>query len=138
MQNLRDRDFIKEIYFKTSASGGPGGQHVNKVNTKVELRFNVDNSQLLSDDEKQLIREKLATRITKNGELRIVSQKERSQLQNKEIVIQKFFDLLQIALIPEKERIPTKTPIYIEEKRLIQKKRTSEKKENRKNIFDIE
>jgi ribosome-associated protein len=91
---LNNRDFQSEFQFSASRSGGPGGQNVNKVSSKVELRFNVLNSNLLDETEKKIIQEKLGSRINNNGELIMVSQSERSQLKNKEKVVERFYLLL--------------------------------------------
>ncbi len=129
---MENRDFTVELHFSASRSSGPGGQHVNKVSTKMELRFHVASSVLLSDDEKELITEKLANRINVAGELVLVSQSERSQLQNKEKVTQKFYDLIARALTPRKKRTPTRPSRASKEERLEIKRQQSEKKERRK------
>ena len=130
---IDDRDFSGELYFSASRSSGPGGQHVNKVSTKMELRFHVVSSALLSEEEKALIAEKLANRINVAGELVLVSQSERSQLQNKEKVTEKFYVLLSRALTPRKQRKRTKPSRASKEERLEIKRQLSEKKERRKN-----
>jgi ribosome-associated protein len=132
MTSLDERDFAAELHYSASRSSGPGGQHVNKVSTKMELRFHVASSSLLSDDEKNLIAEKLAGRINAAGELVLVSQSERSQLQNKEKVTEKFFTLLARALTPRKKRKPTKPSKASKEERLEVKRQQSEKKERRR------
>ncbi|MCD4790284.1 MAG: aminoacyl-tRNA hydrolase [Bacteroidales bacterium] len=118
--------------FTSSRSSGPGGQHVNKVSTKVELRFHIPNSGLLNDEEKDILLIKLKNKINSEGELIIVSQDERSQLKNKEKVIEKFYELLQKALIPPKKRKPTKPTQASKEKRLEKKRIIADKKEKRK------
>jgi ribosome-associated protein len=110
----------------------PGGQNVNKVSSKVELRFNVLNSKLLDDREKQIIQEKLGSRINNNGELIMVSQSERSQLKNKEKVVERFYLLLNKALTPKKPRRPTSPTKGSKEKRLESKRIQSVIKEYRK------
>jgi ribosome-associated protein len=132
LMTMENRDFTVELHFSASRSSGPGGQHVNKVSTKMELRFHVASSVLLSDDEKELITEKLANRINVAGELVLVSQSERSQLQNKEKVTQKFYDLIARALTPRKKRTPTRPSRASKEERLEIKRQQSEKKERRK------
>ncbi|MEI7725456.1 MAG: alternative ribosome rescue aminoacyl-tRNA hydrolase ArfB [Bacteroidota bacterium] len=129
---MKDRDFTGELHFSASRSSGPGGQHVNKVSTKMELRFHVLSSVLLSEDEKALIAEKLASRINAAGELLLVSQSERSQLQNKEKVTEKFYLLLTRALTPRKKRKATRPSKASKEERLELKRQQSEKKERRK------
>jgi len=131
---LKDRDFINEIKFSASRSGGPGGQNVNKVSSKVELRFNVIESNLLSIEEKEILQTKLANKINKEGELILVCQTERSQLANKEKVIEKFYNLLSKAFTHQKKRKPTKPSRSSKEKRLEGKKTNAEKKTLRKKV----
>ena len=122
----------KELKFAFSRSGGPGGQHVNKVNTKVELRFNIDLSQVLEEEQKEIIKDKLAIPISQSGDLIIISQATRSQLKNKEEAIEKFYLLINQALKPKKKRKPTKISKGAIEKRLKEKKELAEKKSRRK------
>ncbi len=131
--NLRilEGAFLSELHFQTSRSGGPGGQHVNKVETKVQLNFDVDKSGILTLEEKELIRKKLAHRLTAEGVLQVQVQEKRSQLQNKELAVQKFHELLRIVFKKEKVRKPTKPGKAAVEKRLKAKKAKSEKKSNR-------
>jgi ribosome-associated protein len=124
--------FLREFKFQTSRSSGPGGQHVNKVSSRVELRFNVQESQLLSDDDKGILYNKLATRINQDGILSIVVQADRSQLKNKQSTIEKFFDLLTQAFTPVKKRRPTKPSRGARERRLQAKRQGSEKKSRRR------
>ncbi len=121
-----------ELTFKTSRSGGAGGQNVNKVSSKVELDFNVLNSGLLTDEQKITILKKLEKKITKEGILQIISQTERNQLGNKEIVIKKFDELIAKCFVEKKKRKPTKPSKASKEKRLETKKRTSEVKKLRR------
>ncbi len=121
-----------ELRFRTSRSSGPGGQSVNKVSTQVELLFDVVGSEVLSEDHKITISEKLKNRITNDGILTLKCDETRSQLQNKEIVLQRFLKLLEEALKPVKERKPTKKSKAAVEKRLKSKKIMSEKKDLRK------
>ncbi|MCC9167325.1 alternative ribosome rescue aminoacyl-tRNA hydrolase ArfB [Pontibacter harenae] len=128
---LEERDFTSELQFQASRSGGAGGQNVNKVSSKVELRFHVESSALLTDEEKVLVQEKLANRINNEGFLQVVCQTERSQLQNKEICVKRFQELLRQAFTKQKERRATKPSRSSVRQRLEGKKRQSEKKSNR-------
>ena len=127
-------DFYKEFVFTASRSSGAGGQNVNKVNTKVELKFHINNSQELSDEEKQLLSEKLKNRINNEGFLQIVSQETRSQLRNKELCIEKFFELISEALKIPKQWKKKKPSRSWHKKRVESKRRNSEKKERRRKI----
>ena len=121
-------DFEKEFEFQTSRSSGPGGQHVNKTESRVELRFNVDQSELLSEEEKALIREKQGRRINQEGILQVFAQEYKSQKQNKDLAIKRFFHYLGESLKKTKKRVATKPSNKAKEKRLDLKKRQSEKK----------
>lgn len=122
----------KEIEFSTSRSSGKGGQHVNTTETRVEIKFNIPSSQILSDDQKQILLFKLQSRLSVKGTLRMYSQKERSQSANREDVLRRFFKLIAKALRPEKKRIPVKPGRAAKESRLQEKKAVSQKKEMRK------
>lgn len=132
--NLKNRNLEKEFRFSSSRSSGPGGQNVNKVNSKIELRFSITKSLLLSDLEKFKIRQKLKNRINIDDELVITSQIERSQLKNKKHTVDRFFQLLEQALKPVKKRKATRPSKSSVEKRLKRKKMAGEKKANRKKI----
>ena len=115
-----------ELDFAVSRSGGPGGQNVNKVSTRVTLRFNVDASEVLTSDQRRLIRSRLATRINKEGILQVTSQRTRSQELNRADVQERFAELLRDALHKEPPRIPTRVSRAAKIKRVEEKKKRTE------------
>ncbi|MBN1321018.1 MAG: aminoacyl-tRNA hydrolase [Thermoleophilia bacterium] len=125
-----------ELTFTTSRSSGPGGQNVNKVNTRVTLLFDVDESPSLSEQQRQTVRTRLAGRINREGVLRVVSQRHRTQLANRETAVQRFANLLREALTEMPERVPVKLPETVNEKRLEAKRRRSRIKRER--VVDLD
>lgn len=135
MNNIREIDFENELQFQASRSGGKGGQNVNKVSTKIELNFDVPNSKLLGDEDKNILKVKLKNKLDKNGILKIVSQSERSQYLNKLDAIKKFYNLIEKAFKKEKIRRKTNPSKTSKEERLISKKIESRKKSYRSRNF---
>lgn len=121
----------RELEFHTSRSGGPGGQNVNKVSSRVTLRFDVNNSAALTAEQKTQIRARLSSRINKEGVLQITSQRTRSQDMNREDAVARFTELLRAALHREKKRIPTRATSSSKEGRLEEKKKRTSVKEGR-------
>ncbi|HEX2394351.1 MAG TPA: alternative ribosome rescue aminoacyl-tRNA hydrolase ArfB [Bacteroidales bacterium] len=131
---LAGRNFENELRFSASRSSGPGGQNVNKVSTRVELRFDVGASMWLNDNEKALVFARLASKISKEGMLIIVSQSERSQYANREKAIERFHAAIRKAITPVRKRILSKPTAASKLKRLEKKKIISRKKELRKPV----
>lgn len=128
----------EELVFTASRSGGPGGQNVNKVSTRVTLSFDVARSPHLSEAQKGLLRTRLKTRISKDGILQIVSQQTRSQAENRALALARFADLLHAALKPLPVRKKTKIPRAAKRRRLESKRRQSLRKKERSKPFSEE
>lgn len=128
-----NKELIKtELQYKAVRSSGAGGQNVNKVSTKIQITYSLETSNGLTADEKAYLAEKLSNRITKEGVIMVECDETRSQLKNKTLAVQRLFMLLENALRKDKKRIATKIPKAIIKKRLENKQRNAEKKENRK------
>ena len=121
----------EEIVFKFSRSSGPGGQNVNKVNTRVTLFFDLANAAGFTDVQKSRILRRLATRANKNGVIRVVCQRERTQKANRECAVERLVELLREALKRRAVRKETSVPKWAKEKRLAEKKRRSQLKQQR-------
>ncbi|MCX6320801.1 MAG: alternative ribosome rescue aminoacyl-tRNA hydrolase ArfB [Bacteroidia bacterium] len=131
-EELKRRNLENEFVYSTSRSGGPGGQNVNKVSTKVELRFSVLLSSLFSETEKEIILKKLKNKINNVSELILVSQTERTQLMNKKAVTEKFYDLVSKALTLPVKRRSTRPTLTSKIKRLETKRNRGVVKKLRK------
>lgn len=121
-----------ELELRFSPSGGPGGQHANKAATRAELTWNVQGSQVLGPRQRQRLQAVLRHRLDSSGNLRLTSDRNRSQMQNRNDAIQRFATLVRDALKPPKARVETKPSRASKEKRLDQKKKRSETKQNRR------
>ena len=133
MIEIKEGIFISknELVFRFSRSGGPGGQNVNKVNTRVTLFFDVANATSFSDVQKKRILSRLATRADKNGVIRVVSQKYRTQKANRRVAVERLVELLKEALKKKTVRKETKVPQWVRRRRLEEKKRRSMLKQQR-------
>jgi len=123
---------VSEVRFTFTRSGGHGGQNVNKVETRVQLTFDVAGSMSLSEEERATIFRHLGSRIDKEGVLHLVEQQSRSQVKNREAALARFVELVRHALRPRKKRVPTGVPRASREKRLEQKKRRGGVKRDRR------
>lgn len=122
----------KEINFRTSRASGPGGQHVNKTESRVVLVWDLEHSVCLDDQQKKKIRNMLASRLTEEGTLWLASEKHRSQYRNKVAVTERFLELIRVMLIPEKKRYVTRPGRKSIEQRIRKKKIRGELKRNRR------
>ncbi len=138
MPRITDDLFIAddELRFEFARSSGPGGQNVNKVETKVRLLFDVRRSLSLSSDQKERIEERLATRISKDGLLHMSSQRHRTREANRKAAIERFVELLAAALSEDEQRVPTNVPKRARQRRLESKRRRSQKKALRQTPLD--
>jgi ribosome-associated protein len=127
-----------ELTFNTARGGGPGGQNVNKVETKVTLEWLPASSRALSGEQKDLVFDHLSSRITKAGVLRVTSQRHRTQEANRRAAVERFADLVRDALTPEAERVPTKVPKRTKRRRLKNKRHRSRVKEQRGPVSEWE
>jgi ribosome-associated protein len=131
---MDSRQLLAEVRYQFARSGGAGGQNVNKVATKAELRFDVRNSALLTDEERAVLEAKLAAKLTTDGELVLTHQTERTQLANKEKVTAKFLRLIDNAFMPTKPRRVTRPSKAAVAERITEKKRKGDIKANRRKV----
>jgi ribosome-associated protein len=129
---------LSELSFRFSRSSGPGGQHVQKSSTRVELLFDVANSPSLSDAQRSRVLKRLAGYIDTTGVLHLTSQSERSQLRNREAVISRFKSMMREALKRRKRRRPTRPTAQSRERRLRKKKEHSQIKKGRSKVRDYD
>jgi ribosome-associated protein len=121
----------EEVTFTTSRSGGPGGQNVNKLETRVTLRFDLAGSAALSEEQKARLRERLGTRITRAGVLQVTSQRHRTQAANRDAAVERFAELVREALQEEAPRKQTRPSRAAKARRVEAKRRQSERKRQR-------
>jgi len=127
-----------ELEFATSRSSGPGGQNVNKVNTRVTVLFDVGHSSALTDEQRDLLLARLGGRISRAGVLRVVSQRHRTQLANREAALERLAELLRQALAEQPERVPVKIPAAVTARRLEEKRQRGAVKKERSGPIDMD
>lgn len=128
-------ELIGELEFRTSRSSGAGGQHVNKTETRVELRFDIDRSMVLDEEQRWMLKGRLQSRLVRDSVLILTEQNSRSQLRNKQLVVERFVGLIRAALVKPKKRKATKPTKASQLKRRENKKRQSDKKRLRGERF---
>ena len=128
----------EEVTFATSRSGGPGGQNVNKLETRVTLRFDLQGSVTLSEEQKVRLSERLATRITRAGFLQVTSQKHRTQAENREAAVERFAELLREGLHEEAPRKKTKVSKAAKRRRIEAKRQRGQRKKERTGRIEVE
>jgi ribosome-associated protein len=121
-----------ELEVKASRASGAGGQHVNKTSSRIEITWNIRESPSLTDDQREMLVHRLASRLSSDGSIRVVSSETRSQSQNRERAEERLAELIRKALVPRKKRKPTRRPKRADEARLASKKLHSRKKRERK------
>jgi len=121
-----------ELEVRTSRSSGPGGQHVNKTSSRVEISWNIAESRALSDEQRARLNQRLASRLSEEGSIRVVASDTRSQLRNRETAERRLAETIARALAVPKKRKPTRRPRAADEARLTEKKKHSEKKRDRR------
>ena len=131
-KSIAQRDFLPEFQFQTSRSSGPGGQNVNKLETRVTLRFNLQNSNVLNEEEKEHLTKKWEKQLTNEGEMLFNSEEHRTQIRNKDEVVAKFRKAIELAFTKPKPRKKTKPSKGAIQARLTTKKKNSDKKASRK------
>jgi len=130
--HFNQKQLLEEVNYKAVLSGGPGGQHANKANTKVILEWDLEQTSVFDEDQIERLKNKLQSYLTKDNVFQMASNESRSQHRNKDMVTQRFLNQLKTALKKRKKRKKTKPGKKYHEKRLQEKKRTAEKKANRK------
>lgn len=129
---LNKNELFRELQFKATRSSGAGGQHVNKVSTKIELSFDLESSNVLTETQKTILKQKLASKLTKENVLILFCDETRSQHKNKELIVKRFFSLLEVSLKKTKKRKATRPTRAAIEKRIENKQHNSAKKALRK------